>query len=63
MTRLSPDYAHLRDTKPVYRNFRAGDVMHSQADINKAGNLLGYIPSHTIERGLDEALGWYRTNI
>jgi UDP-N-acetylglucosamine/UDP-N-acetylgalactosamine 4-epimerase len=60
---LSPDYAHLRNAKPVYRGFRAGDILHSQADIGKARKLLGYDPSHTIERGLDEALGWYKKNI
>ena len=62
-TRLSPEHAHLRDIKPVYRDFRAGDVMHSQADISKAGRALGYLPSHTVERGLDEALGWYKRNL
>lgn len=44
---------------PVYRDFRAGDVRHSQADISKAQELLFYQPSHKIEEGLDEAMDWY----
>ncbi|EJL6282467.1 Vi polysaccharide biosynthesis UDP-N-acetylglucosaminuronic acid C-4 epimerase TviC, partial [Vibrio cholerae] len=32
--------------EPIYRDFRAGDVRHSQADISKAKELLGYSPSH-----------------
>lgn len=59
-SRLVGEYAHLRDFRPLYRDFRDGDVMHSQADIGKAERLVGYCPTHSIGRGLDEALGWYR---
>lgn len=45
--------------EPTYRDFRAGDVLHSQADISKAQQLLGYQPSHKIAEGLDEAMDWY----
>ena len=44
---------------PVYRDFRAGDVRHSQADISKAQKLLGYAPTHTIAQGLEVAMPWY----
>lgn len=44
---------------PVYRDFRAGDVRHSQADISKAERLLGYQPTHTIAQGLEVAMPWY----
>lgn len=44
---------------PTYKGFRAGDVRHSLADITKATNLLGYHPSHNIERGLKETVQWY----
>ena len=44
---------------PVHRDFRAGDVRHSQADISKANDLLGYAPTHTISQGLDAAMPWY----
>jgi nucleoside-diphosphate-sugar epimerase len=46
----------------VYRDFRAGDVRHSQADIGKAQRLLGYAPTHRIGEGVQAALGWYIKN-
>ncbi|MEE9337048.1 MAG: NAD-dependent epimerase/dehydratase family protein [Methylococcaceae bacterium] len=52
----------LKTIEPSYRDFRAGDVRHSQADISKAENKLGYTPSHTITEGLEEALDWYINN-
>jgi UDP-N-acetylglucosamine/UDP-N-acetylgalactosamine 4-epimerase len=45
--------------EPVYTDFRAGDVRHSQADISKAASLLGYAPTHTVEQGIAEAMPWY----
>jgi UDP-N-acetylglucosamine 4-epimerase len=44
---------------PVYGPFRPGDVRHSEADVSRARELLGYAPSHTIADGLNEALPWY----
>ena len=52
-------YPAAREAKPVYRDFRAGDVRHSLADIGKAQRLLGYAPTHTIEAGMREAAEWY----
>lgn len=43
----------------VYRDFRAGDVRHSQADIGKAENLLGYAPAYDINAGVTKAMPWY----
>lgn len=60
--RLLPFCPHLRDYEPIYQDFRAGDVRHSQADIGKARRLLGYKPTHTVEQGLEQALEWYRNN-
>ncbi|MEM7420614.1 MAG: NAD-dependent epimerase/dehydratase family protein [Pseudomonadota bacterium] len=45
--------------EPVYRDFRAGDVRHSQADISKAKQKLGYDPKFNIGAGIDEAMPWY----
>lgn len=45
--------------EPAYRDFRAGDVRHSLADIDKARQLLGYEPEYSIRDGLDKAAGWY----
>jgi UDP-N-acetylglucosamine/UDP-N-acetylgalactosamine 4-epimerase len=56
---LAKQFPHLNDFKPIYRDFRAGDVKHSLADISKAKNLLGYEPTHLIGEGLGEALEWY----
>ena len=56
---LLPGYPHLQDAKPVYRDFRAGDVRHSLADISKAARLLGYQPTHRIGEGLKVAMEWY----
>ena len=44
---------------PVYRDFRAGDVRHSLADIGKAAQLLGYSPEYSVQTGLDKAASWY----
>jgi UDP-N-acetylglucosamine 4-epimerase len=61
--RLLPQFPHLREFKPLYREFRAGDVRHSHADISKARKLLGYEPTHRIDNGLDDALQWYVANL
>jgi UDP-N-acetylglucosamine 4-epimerase len=60
---LVPRYPHLADFKPSYRDFRAGDVRHSLADVTKARTLLGYEPSHRIGEGLKEAMDWYVANV
>ncbi|MEQ1778935.1 MAG: NAD-dependent epimerase/dehydratase family protein [Nitrosomonas sp.] len=56
---LLPNYPHLKGIQPVYRDFRAGDVRHSLADIRKAVTLLGYQPTHRIAEGLKVAKEWY----
>ena len=43
----------------LYRDFRAGDVRHSLADISKARALLGYEPEYDLRKGLREAAEWY----
>ena len=44
---------------PVYAEFRAGDVRHSEADISKARELLGYEPMNDIMRGIEVSMPWY----
>lgn len=44
---------------PIYRDFRSGDVRHSQADISKAKRYLGYSPEFTISQGIERAMPWY----
>jgi UDP-N-acetylglucosamine 4-epimerase len=69
-TSLNQLYFHLRDAlagrfphskaaQPIYRDFRAGDVRHSLADIGKAKELLGYQPTHRVSEGLNQAMSWY----
>jgi UDP-N-acetylglucosamine 4-epimerase len=49
----------LHIAPPVYRDFRAGDVRHSLADISRARQLLQFEPILTVEQGLSQALDWY----
>lgn len=43
----------------VYRDFRAGDVRHSQADISKSEKHLNYAPKYNIRDGIEKAVSWY----
>ncbi|MEY4758174.1 MAG: hypothetical protein RJA34_3072 [Pseudomonadota bacterium] len=71
-TTLNDLFAALRDalnssgvlptSQPTCRDFRAGDVRHSQADIGKAQRLLGYAPTHRIQDGIGVAVPWYVAN-
>ena len=56
---LLVSHQHLQDTKPVYRDFRGGDVRHSLANISKAATYLGYQPTHRVGDGLKVAMAWY----
>lgn len=47
------------DKSPIYRDFRDGDVRHSQADIGKAQRLLGFYPRYDIKAGITQAMPWY----
>jgi UDP-N-acetylglucosamine 4-epimerase len=47
------------DKAAVYRDFREGDVRHSQADISKIHTLLGYAPEYRISQGIEVAMPWY----
>lgn len=48
---------------PVYREFRPGDVRHSQADISRAARELGYEPQYRILEGIAKAMPWYIDNV
>lgn len=68
-TTLNQLFALLRDAlathqihyarEPLYRDFRAGDVRHSLADISHAEAVLGYRPSHRLADGIAAAVPWY----
>lgn len=51
------------DIDPIYGPDRAGDIKHSNADISKARRLLGYDPQYDFDRGLKEAIEWYKENL
>jgi UDP-N-acetylglucosamine 4-epimerase len=44
---------------PIYREFRAGDVRHSQAAIDKIQTALGYEPRLRVNEGISRAMQWY----
>lgn len=50
---------HVQAHRPKYREFRNGDIRHSQADISKARTLLGFEPTHSVGAGLRQAMDWY----
>jgi nucleoside-diphosphate-sugar epimerase len=49
--------------EPRFDPPRAGDVMHSTADIQAALNLLGFTAQYTLQAGLDETIAWYKENL
>ena len=60
---LEPHDPNVLKQKPIYRDFRPGDIQHSLADISKARRLLDYEPEFRIARGLEMAMDWYRSQI
>ena len=51
------------DIEPIFGPDRAGDIKHSNADISKAREKLGYDPEWSFERGIKEAIEWYKNNL
>ena len=51
------------DIQPIYGLERAGEIKHSNADISKAENILGYHPEYDVDRGLEKAIEWYKENL
>jgi UDP-N-acetylglucosamine 4-epimerase len=60
---LKEKLPELQIKKPIYRDFRAGDIRHSNANIERAKELLGYEPTHNLEQGLKESIEWYISDI
>ncbi|MEY8376389.1 SDR family oxidoreductase [Lachnospiraceae bacterium 56-18] len=52
-----------KDIEPEFGPERAGDIRHSNADISKARELLGYDPEYSFEEGIKLAIDWYRENL
>lgn len=52
-----------KNIPPKFGPDRAGDIKHSNADISKAKEMLGYDPDYDFARGLNEAIAWYKENL
>ncbi len=52
-----------KEIEPIFGPDRAGDIKHSNADISKAKELLGYEPEYDFARGLNETITWYKENL
>ena len=51
------------DVEPNFGPDRPGDIKHSNADISKAKQLLGYDPDWSFDRGIKAAIEWYKENL
>lgn len=60
---LRENIKSYNDTEASYRDFRQGDIRHSNADISKIKNILHYKPTHDINSGLHECILWYIDNL
>ncbi len=52
-----------KDIEPNFGPDRAGDIKHSNADISKAREMLGYDPDYDFDSGLKLAIDWYVKNL
>jgi UDP-N-acetylglucosamine/UDP-N-acetylgalactosamine 4-epimerase len=52
-----------KDIRPNFIEDRKGDIKHSNADISKAKQLIGYNPEWSLKRGIEEAVLWYKENL
>lgn len=52
-----------KNIKPEFGPDRPGDIKHSNADISKAKNMLGYDPQYSFEDGIRLAIDWYKENL
>ncbi|WP_174734326.1 SDR family oxidoreductase [Mesobacillus harenae] len=52
-----------KDIQPIFGPDRKGDIKHSNADISKAKDFLGYYPDWGFERGITAAIQWYKENL
>ena len=60
---LEENLENFTKKEPIYRDFRAGDIRHSNANIDKLKNAVGYEPTHDIDKGLKESIKWYIENL
>jgi len=56
---LEENLENFTKKEPIYRDFRAGDIRHLNANIDKLKNAVGYKPTHDTDKGLHESIKWY----
>ncbi|MFW3364857.1 SDR family oxidoreductase [Aerococcus viridans] len=52
-----------KDIEPIFGPDRAGDIMHSNADISKSKEMLGYAPDYSFDKGIQEVIEWYKEHL
>ncbi len=52
-----------KNIEPIFTVERKGDIRHSNADITKAKEMLGYNPEWSFEMGIKAAIEWYKENL
>ena len=56
---LAKQVPSVASAEPTFEAPRAGDVMHSQAAIDKISAALGYVPTHQVADGMEETVSWF----
>ena len=60
---LSEFDSGISNIEVVYGPNRVGDIPHSHASVDKAKELLSYIPQFNLQKGLKEAVNWFWENL
>ncbi len=60
---LKENFSNFKADQVIYKDFREGDIRHSNANISKAKEFLGYLPTHTIDEGMKQSIKWYIKNV
>lgn len=60
---LSEFDSKIKGVQVIHGPNRIGDIPHSLASVQKAKELLNYIPKYSMQEGLKEAVQWYWKNL
>ena len=60
---LSEYDSKIKGVQVIHGPNRIGDIPHSLASVQKAKELLNYIPKYSMQEGLKEAVQWYWKNL
>ena len=56
---LAKDVPEVAKAEATFESPRAGDILHSQASIEKISAALGYVPTHQVADGMAETVAWF----